>query len=110
MTGQQSHIVELPKQELKRQEKNYLKRQKTADKTAEKKHSNFYTIDTETDGFPLDGGKNEPIQIVATMHREGEESRDEFYSKYFLPRGAITESALKTHKLDLEALKEKGAK
>ena len=40
------------------------------------------------------------------MHREGEESRDEFYSKYFLPRGAITESAYMTHKLNLEALKE----
>ena len=73
------------------------------------KKSNFYTLDTETDGFFWDGGKNTPIQIVATMYREGQECEDEFYSKYFLPRGKITDSAHKTHKLTVEKLKAKGA-
>ena len=88
------------KAEKARQVKNLKDRVKRA----KLKHVNFYTIDTETDGFPLDGGTNGPIQIVATMHRDGKESLDEIYSKYFLPTGIITKSAFDTHKLDMKAL------
>ena len=87
-----------------------IKNLKNRMKRAKMKNVNFYTIDTETDGFPWEGGKNEPVQIVATMHRQGQECEDEKYSKYFMPRGKITASAVNTHKLDLETLKEKGAK
>ena len=61
MQGKQDTIEELSKKEHDRQLKNYKNRQKTVDK----KLSNFYVLDTETNGFPLDGGTNEPIQIVA---------------------------------------------
>ena len=44
------------------------------------------------------------------MYRDGQESNNEVYNKYFLPNGKITESALKTHGLDIDTLKQKGAK
>ena len=66
-------------------------------------------MDTETTGFKKHGGTNEPIQIVALYYKNGEEVKTFRYKKYFLPEQSITESAYKTHGLNMETLKEKGA-
>jgi len=70
LQGKQKLIAELPPEELKRQKHNYYNRQQTVKKNHCK---NFIVVDTETDGFPKDGGTNEPIQIVALLYKDGKE-------------------------------------
>ena len=66
-------------------------------------------LDTETTGFPRDGGNNEPIQIVALLFRNGVESKREYFRKYYLPKSDITSSAEETHGLTKRSLVAKGA-
>ena len=75
-----------------------------------KTHStSFYVLDTESSGFREHGGYNEPIQIVAVLYKDGKEAKRKPYSRYFLPNTPITDSAYKTHRLDVKKLKELGA-
>ena len=70
----------------------------------------FYVIDTETTGFVKHGGKNEPIQIVAVLYRDGKEAEAHGLGVYFLPEGKITKSAENIHGLSKKDLEERGAK
>jgi len=67
-------------------------------------------LDTETSGFPRDGGSNEPVQIVALLYKNGLDSKKGTYKEYFIPNGEITQSALDTHGLSKDILKKNGAR
>ena len=106
LENQMSTLKPISKEELTRQKRNLADREK---RRLGKHAKNFYMLDTETSGFIKHGAKNEPIQIVALLYRNGIESQKESFQRYYMPRGIISESALNTHGLSKEILEEKGA-
>ena len=99
--GTQKLLVPLKKKEQVRQRKNYLGRLRTR---MNNYCTNFYVLDTETSGLTKDGGKNEPIQIVALLYRNGIRSEYERYNKYFIPQSKMTWQSIATHGLTEGAL------
>ena len=66
--------------------------------------TNFYALDTETNGFK----HNEPIQVAAIVYEDGQEG--EQYNQYFKATQGSTSEALGIHGLTKKKLKEKQAK
>ena len=60
-------------------------------------------IDTETTGFAKDGGSEELIQFAAVKENGATLSR------FFLPSGPISDSAVRTHDWTMEKLEREGA-
>ena len=61
-------------------------------------------IDTETTDFYKDGGSEELIQFAAIKENGS------LWSRFFLPKGRFSDSAVKTHGLTREVLIQQGAR
>ena len=105
--GKQERLAfkEVPEEELKAQKRRRLDREHYA---ITQEYRNFYVLDTETNGFPIHGGTDEPIQVVALLYRYGEIVRE--YQEYFLPEVEVTDNAQEVNGWTKESLKERGAK
>ena len=98
-TGQK-RLAPISEEEERRNRHNFLAREGRSNA------KNFIVLDTETSGFPRDGGGNEPIQIAAIIFKKGKETKSHFNEIYQI-EGKITKSAQRVHGLTKKMLKDK---